>query len=207
MRRNQNQKRSPANTRAPPIQSQLRQLRREISGRPLQPRRAGPNKVSLRPYYPLVLLQSFGTAGTEFVISSKSICLWVSQQLGLGTQALANLVVKIHNIRFWAYQYGPDTDRVNINGEISSLIPTVSDPTDAVTTNPVVHYPVIYKYQDYGTLDEPASAGYEWPLSQREVPIYQDSNFTVATTVANSKDLTVQIYLEWSTAEVNPPQP
>jgi len=171
----------------------------------MQPRRTGPNKVSIRPYYPLVLQRTNATAGAELIISSKLIIKWVTDQLGLTSQAAANMVVKLHNIRFWAFQYGPSEDRVNVNGEISSLIPAVSDPTDPVTMKPVIHYPVIYKFQDFGNLDEPASAGYEWPLSQREVPIYSDSDFTVATVVANSANMTIQIYLEWSTAEVQPP--
>lgn len=177
-------------------------LRRELRGFSVAPRKGGPPRVTLRPYYPLVVQKTHEVATTVLSISPSLVAKWISTQLGFGSQSTANLVFKLKAIRIWSYQYGPADDRVEVNGEIGSLVPTVGDPTSGP---PAVHYPVLYKFQDFGTLDEPAAAGYNWPLNHQQVPLYADSNFDIAEVVSNSKNLTIQLHLEWSTAEVQPP--
>lgn len=140
-------------------------------------------------------------------MTSRLLTAWAVAQLGLTAQAAANMVIKLKSIRFWAFQYGPAVTRAAVYGEIGSLVPNVQDPTIPATEVPAVHYPVMYKFNDQGTLDEPAAAGFQWPVSQQEVPIYQDSDFTIASFASNSADFVAHIHVEWSTAEVMPVPP
>jgi hypothetical protein len=129
----------------------------------------------------------------------------IATQLGLSSQAKANMVVRVREFRCWAYQYGPATDRVDINGEVGTTFPSVSDPVAVPTQTPVIHYGVVQKFRAFGTISEPARYGYTWPLSAQQVPIYQDSDFTLVNLVSNSGNATVHVHVLWSTAEVQPP--
>lgn len=140
-------------------------------------------------------------------INTQSINTWIVNQLGLSVQAQSKLVFRLKEIRFWAFQYGPATDRVEVNGEIGGTIATVSDPVDAQTQNAIVSYPVLYKFQDFGSLDEPAAAGFRWPIAHQQQPLFVTSNFTIAQVSSNSKSWTMHLHLEWSTSEILPPPP
>jgi len=183
-------------------------LRREIRGLAITPRSKGPPKVNLRPWYHLVVERNFPNALAQYDLSAWTVTRWVTEQLGLTTQAAANMVIKLCEIRFWATQQGADAERVAVYGEVASLIPTVEDATPTQPLPPPkVHYPVLYKFRDTGSLDEPAAAGYKWPLSQQETALYSDSNFVFTTVASNVSNFTAHIHLMWSTAEVMPPAP
>merc|ERR1711862_129339 len=185
---------------------EISQLRREIRGFSIT-RNSGPPKINKRPWYPLVVERNFENPTVQYDLTLANLTFYICEQLGLTTQAATNMVVKLQEIRFWATQQGGDTQRVAIYGEVASVVPTVSDGVSTTSTSPAVHYPVLYKFRDTGSLDEPASAGYRWPTYQQATPLYRDSDFVFSTVASNVGNFTVHIHVLWSTAEVMPPVP
>eukprot|EP00494_Astrolonche_serrata_P033782 UN34051 len=151
------------------LQSQLKQLRKELNGYTPRSRNVDPPVINQRPYYSLVVTLDGAAAGMEVLIGVSTLIKRVTEQLGLTSQAAASMVIKLKSVKGWAYQFGPAVDRVSINGEVSSLIPTVSDLTQQTTVNPVINYPVLYRFGDFGTLARPAHFAYVWPKAQQEM--------------------------------------
>lgn len=184
---------------------QIRQLRRELNGYAPKNGAHDPPVVNLRPFYPLVITLDGAGAGVESLFSVSTLVKRVTSQLGLTSQAAANMVLKIKSVRGWAYQYGPDSDRVSLNGEVTSLVPNISDLTSQTTVNPTISYPVIYRFSDFGSLNKPAHFGYVYPKAQQEVILSPDCDFNVLTVASNTVSSTIHFHLEWSTAEIQPP--
>lgn len=184
------------------IHNELRQLRREMNG--YAPKRGpiDPPPVTERPYYPLCVRFDLLGPGEEFVLEVATLVKRATSQLGLTAQASANMVVKLHKIEGWAYQYGPGEDRVAINGEISGLVPNVSDLLTQATVNPSITYPVQYKYIDFGSLNKPAHFAYVWPKSQQQIALNLTSNFVIGTAASNTKNGTLHVHITWSTSGV-----
>jgi len=185
------------------VSTQMRQLRRELNG---YVPRGGPNDppvLNLRPYYSLTISVDMAEPGNETILDISTIIKAVGVQLGLSPQDYSNLVVRLRKIQGWAYQYGATTDRISINGEVSSLVPNISDLATQTTVNPSIAYPVLYKFKDYGSLNKPAHFAYVWPRSQQEIGLQSFSNFVVATLASNTKDSTVHVSLEWTTSGVS----
>lgn len=189
------------------VSSQIRQLRREING--YAPKRGpiNPPVVNLRPYYPLVITIDLAKPGVETTLNVSTIVKIVCSQLGLNAQNYTNLVVRLRKIQGWAYMFGATTDRVSINGEISSLVPNISDITKQVTVNPTIGYPILYKFKDFGSLNRPAHFNYVWPRAQQEVALNYQSDFVVAGLASNTEDSTCHVHLEWSLASIQVPTP
>lgn len=189
------------------VSSQIRQLRREMNG--YAPKRGpiNPPVVNLRPYYPLVITIDLDKPGLETILSVSSIVKIAGNQLGISPQNFPNLVVRLRKIQGWAYMFGATTDRVSINGDISSLIPNISDITKQVTVNPTIAYPIVYTFKDYGSLNKPAHFSYVWPRAQQEVSLNTQSDFVVAGLASNTEDSTCHIHLEWSLASIQVPTP
>jgi len=184
------------------ITSQMRNLRRELNG---YAPRGGPNDppvLNMRPYYSITVSFDMAEPGEETILDVARIIKGLGAQLGLAAQDNANLVVRLRKIQGWAYQYGATADRISINGEISSLVPNISDIATQTTVNPSIAYPVIHKFKDYGSLNKPAHFAYVWPRSQQEIGLQQFTNFVVATLASNTKDSTIHVSLEWSTSGV-----
>jgi hypothetical protein len=186
------------------LQRQITQLRRDFSGFAIRGGAVDPPVVNERPFYPLVVTLDLDAAGSETFITTADLIKGITGQLGLTTQAAVKMVIRVKSIRGWAYMYGGSTDRVSINGELSSLVPNVSDFAQQTTVNPAIVYPIIYKFRDFGSLNQPAHFGYVYPRSMQQVILGQDANFNIATLASNSTNGTVHIHLEWSTAEVQP---
>lgn len=192
--------------RRPTAKQEIALLRRELRGLALTPRFAGPPKVNLRPWYPLVVERNFPNALVQYDISTVLMGNYITIQLGLTTQAAANIVFKLKEVRLWATQQGNSPERVALYGEVGSLVPTVQDAVPSVPpVTPAVHYPIMYKFRDTGSLDEPAAAGWKWPISQQETVLYRDSPFVFLTVASNVNNFTGHFHLQWSTAEVMPP--
>lgn len=144
------------------------------------------------------------TAGNTLFVTANMLIQRIAEQLGLGDQARALMTVKIRSVHGWAYMYGNSTDRVSINGSVSSLVPAIADQLNpSEYTN--ASYPILYKFQDFGTLNRPAHFGYVYPRSMQEVPLTGQSNFTVLACAQNSVNGTVQFQLEWSTSDLANP--
>jgi hypothetical protein len=198
--------RNPQNT----ARGQIRALRRELHGHKLRPQPAGPPQVNLRPWYPLVVDINMPTAATDYQFGPNDIIRAVRTQLGFGANATVNLRVK--RFKAWAYQYGPGLDRVAINADVSSLIPSVSDLDNQATVNPEIFYPLAIKLQDKGNLESPAAIGYEWPMDQQLTPIgsiggNQAGGFTILSIAANTANATLHFHVEWSSTGEAVPQP
>jgi len=161
-----------------------------------------------RPYYPLVVQIDLPSPGVEYNFGCNDIVRYARAQLGLGSQA--NLNVRLKRFKAWAYQYGPGTDRVAINADVSSLIPNVSDYASQASVNPEIFYPLLAKLKDFGNLESPAAIGYEWPMDQSLTPlggVFSSGGFTVISVSANTANATLHLHVEWSSAGESAPQP
>lgn len=187
------------------VHREVTQLRREINGHRTGRHAINPPPVTLRPFYPLRISLDLPEAGVDYAFSLVEIRNRVADQLGLVAQDRDKITVKLQSVHGWAYMYGATTDRVAILGEVSALIPNISDSVNQATENPSISYPVIYKFQDFGTLNRPAHFGYCWPAVMADTPINALSNFTVISVSANSNNATMHINLLWSTAELAAP--
>lgn len=190
------------------VRGQLRTLRRDLTGHKVRPAPAGPPQVNVRPYYPLVLDINLPTAATDYLFGANDIIAAVKTQLGFGANASVN--VKLKRFKAWAYQYGPGTDRVAINADVSSLIPNVSDYASQASVNPEIFYPLLLKLEDKGNLESPAAIGYEWPLDQQLTPIggvFSSGGFTILSIAANTANATLHFHVEWSSTGESAPQP
>lgn len=183
---------------------EITQLRREINGSKSRSHAFDPPVINERPYYPIRISMDIPSAGTTLFVTAAMIVQRVGEQLGLTEQARAAMTIKIHSVHGWAYMYGSSQDRVSVNGSVSSLIPTIADQLNPSSyTNP--SYPIIYKFQDFGTLNRPAHFGYNFPRAMQEIPLTGQSNFTVLAVAQNSVNGTVHFQLEWSTADLANP--
>lgn len=187
------------------VHNEVAQLRREMNGHKIRGHSTNPPIVNLRPYYPLRISMDLPEAGIEYLFSVQSIIKQVGNQLGLSAQAIAVLTIKLRSIHGWAYMYGSTADRVAISGEVSSLVPNVQDTADQITENPAIHYPVIYRFQDFGTISRPAHFGYMFPKMMQEIPLSGQSNFNVLACSQNSVNATVHFELQWSTGDLATP--
>jgi len=192
----------------PTVRQQLRTLRRDLTGHKLRPNPAGPPQVIERPYYPLVVQIDMPAAATDYLFGSNDIVAAVRTQLGFGPQVSLN--VRLKRFKAWAYQYGPDTDRVAINADVSSLVPNVSDYASQASVNPEIFYPLLAKLKDFGNLESPACIGYEWPMNQSLIPlggVFSSGGFTVLSASANTPRATIHLHVEWSSTGESAPQP
>lgn len=187
------------------VHSEVAQLRREMNGHKVRRNTTNPPIINQRPYYPLRISMDLPQPGVEFFFSIQSIINTVGNQLGLSAQAIAVLTIKLRSIHGWAYMYGNTTDRVAIQGEISSLVPNVQDSAAQVTVNPAIHYPIIYRFQDFGTLNRPAHFGYMFPKMMQEIPLSAQSDFVVLACSQNSVNGTIHFDLQWSTGDLATP--
>jgi len=206
MRGNRNQRNAGRGRQsAVAVRQSLAGLRRELHGHRVRNMALEPPVVNERPWYPITLTFDITGASTTFQMDIESITKRLINQLGLSAQDVSKLVVKLNSIHGWAYQYGPAADRVDINGGIASLTPTISD--DVQFTNSVVHYPFEYQFKDFGTISRPAKFGYKWSMTDSQQPLFASSNFIVAVVASNSVNSTLHLNLSWSTLDVAPPVP
>jgi len=187
------------------LEQRLASLQTDINGRVLANRSVDPPRVNLRPYYPLVLSLDAPTAGDELVLFASDLVSGVAKQLGLATETRQRMNVRVQQVRMWGFQYGTASDRVSVNMDVSSLVPTVQD----IAAEPLVavNYPIIAKLKDFGSSAKPAFVGYEWPKSHQLVPLHSNSNFQVVAAASNANNATLLVHVLWSTTDVAPPAP
>jgi len=163
--------------------------------------------VNKRPFNTIKLhfIKETDQVGIAFSITINDIVSLLLSQLGLQTKTSSIVVIKLQRVDAWATSAAGDALRPAVTADISSLVPQLGDP--ATPGNAIVHYPVLKKLTDTGSVSRPARVSYTWPLSQREIPLSKNSNFTVVTFASNVKETDVYFHVHWSTADVSPPVP
>lgn len=166
-----------------------------------------PPAVNKRPFNTIKLhfVKETDQVGIAFSFTVNDIVNLLLSQLGINTQASAIAVVKLQRVDAWGTSSAGDSLRPSVTADISSLVPQLGDP--ATPGNAIVHYPVLKKLTDTGSVSRPARVSYTWPLSQREIPLSKNSNFTVVTFASNVKETDVFFHVQWSTTDVAPPVP
>jgi len=185
----------------------LNRYKREQHGHENKLNMTDPSAVNKRPFNTIKLhfVKQTDEAGIAFSISVEDIIKVLLNQLGLQTQTATIACVKLQRVDAWATSAAGDTLRPACTAEISSLVPQVGDP--ATPGNAIVSYPIIKSLTDTGSVSTPARVSYSWPLSQRDIPLNKNSNFTVGTFSSNTKDSDVFFHVQWSTTDVADPLP
>lgn len=188
------------------VRREVARLRREFSGHKVNRHITNPPVVNMRPFYPLRISLDMPDTGVEYSISVQDLRNRVAGQLGLSDQAKGILTMKLLSVHGWAYMYGSSTDRVAIQGEVSGLVPNIEDSAQQQTQNATINYPIIYRFQDFGTISRPAHFGYHYPLMMQQIPLTGSANFTVISVSNNSTNGTIHFSLLWSTGDLAAPQ-
>lgn len=186
---------------------QLASYKREAHGHTNRLRNLGPPSINLRPFNTMCVhlpINTSGSPGSQVDITVVDITKRILNQLGLVTQDAAILVFKIQRMDVYCVA-APDTttfpDRPSVNALCSSLVPQLANNVTGV--NPV-HYPIIKQLSDQGTITESARVSYSWPLSMRDTPLSNLSNFVVTVLSGNQKFIDVFYHVQWSTTDVSP---
>jgi len=169
---------------------------------------ADPTAVNRRPYNTLKLhfVRDTDETGVAFGLAMTDIVKVLTTQLGLAAQSNSIICIKLQRIDCWATSAAGDTLRPAVTVDVSSLVPTIADPATQPTTA-TIHYPILKKLMDVGSVSRAARVSYTWPLAMRDIPLTQNSNFVVATVSSNTKDTDCFIHVQWSTTEVAEPIP
>jgi len=187
----------------------LNRYKREQHGHENHLAAIDPPPVNTRPFNSIKVhyVQETDQQGIAFDITTQGISKFLLSQLGLTTQAQSIVVMKIRRIDVFATQNQQQDNNVRpaCTIDCSSLVPQLADP--ATPGNAVVFYPILKKLSDIGSQSKPARVSYTWPLSQSDVPVTQQANFTVCTISSNVKATDVYIHLHWSTTDVGVPTP
>lgn len=185
----------------------LNRYKREQHGHANELRAPDPSKVNRRPFNTIKLhfVKETDQVGIAFAITVQDVVKVLLNQLGMATQTGSLVTVKIQRIDAFATSAAGDTLRPSITMQLSSLVPQLYDP--ATAGNAVVHYPIIKDLTDTGSVSHPARVSYTYPLSQRDMPLTQNSDFTVGTFSANTRDSDVFFHVQWSTTDVAAPVP
>lgn len=189
------------------FEAALGRYKREQHGYENKLQAIDPPAVNKRPYNTVKLhfIKETDQVGIAFSFTVNDIVNLLLSQLGLQTQTSAIVVVKLQRVDAWATSAAGDGLRPAVTADISSLVPQLGDP--ATPGNAIVHYPVLKKLTDTGSVSHPARVSYTWPLSQRNIPLSKNSNFTVVTFASNVRETDVFFHVHWSTADVSPPVP
>jgi len=185
----------------------LNRYKSEQHGHENRLRMIDPTPVNKRPYNSIKLhfVKETDEVGVAFAISVEDIVKVLLNQLGLQAQTATLVTVKLQRVDAWSTSAAGDTLRPAVTAEVSSLVPQLGDPLSP--GNAIVHYPVIKSLTDTGSVSNPARVSYSWPLSQRDIPLNKNSNFTVATFSSNTRDSDIFFHVQWSTTDVADPIP
>jgi hypothetical protein len=195
--------RGPSNKGTVSIQRQLNSLRRSITGYETKLKNPDPKPVNRRPFYPLVVGQTYVTSGAAISLTVVDIVKALSGQLALAAQDTTIIVIKIQRIDCYAISKADSSVRPSISADFSSLVPTLNDPTTPSVAG--VSYPVISRLNDVGSVSRAAAVSYTWPQNMRAMPLSSQSNFTVLDFSTNLTEMDARIHLQWSTLDVASP--
>jgi hypothetical protein len=164
-----------------------------------------PSSVNKRPYNTVKLhyVNDSDQIGIAFSFTVGDVVKLLLNQLGMATQTGTVVTIKLQRVDAWATSAAGDTLRPSVTADFSTLVPQVGDP--ATPGNAIIHYPVIKKLTDTGSVSYPARVSYSWPLSQRDIPMNANSDFTIGTFSSNTKETDVYFIVQWSTTDVAAP--
>jgi hypothetical protein len=185
------------------VHRQLTNLKRSMAGHENKLRRVDPGPVNRRPYYPLVVGQTFVSSGAAISLSVVEIIKALTTQLQLSAQDTSIITIKLQRIDCFAISKADSSVRPSLSVDFSSLIPTLNDPTTPSVAG--VSYPHIMRLNDVGSVGKAASASYTWPQNMRAMPLSNQSNFNIIDFSTNLTEMDCRIHLLWSTADVATP--
>jgi hypothetical protein len=139
----------------------------------------------------------------EYGFSPEDICTYLVNQLGLSTQTLSRLNIRLKRVDLFCAPAGGATDRPSVSLVVSSTMPSIGDP--ATPGNAEVWYSVLKTIQDNGNLSEVAKASFTWPGAMADLPLSAQSKFTVVSAVANLPFASIRFHVDWNTTDVSPP--
>lgn len=183
---------------------QIATLKRQMHGHANKLNHAAPPQITKRPWFPLVLDYVTPNAGTETFFTPSEIISILVSQLGLPSQATANMNIRLHRVDVYGMAVASSTDRPAVTLDASSLVPSLGDP--ATPGNAEVFYSIIKKLTDQGNLSEAAKVSYTWPSHMADHPMSAQTVFSVAATSGNVPNLLTRFHLHWSTTDSATPQ-
>lgn len=185
------------------MQQKFNALKRSLTGYETKMRRLDPPPVNRRPYYPLVIGQTYVSDGSALEVQVKDVVKALSTQLGLSAQTATALTVKMQRVDCYAVSKADSSVRPSISVDYSSLVPCLGDPTTPGVAE--VSYPHIKRLNDVGSVAAAATTSYTWPQAMRDIPLTQQSNFTLFEFSTNLTEVDVRIHVLWSTSDVASP--
>jgi hypothetical protein len=128
----------------------------------------------------------------------------LTTQLGLPSQASSIINIKVQRVDAYTMSTGASTDRPAISMDVSSVTPSIGDPT--TPGNAEVFYGIMKKLSDQGNLSDAAKVSYTWPTAMADVPLSSQSVFALASVAGNQPNTAVRFHLLWSTTDIATPQ-
>lgn len=174
-------------------------LKRSMHGHANKLSHVAPPQISRRPWYPLVLDYVTPTAGTETFFSPSEIITILVSQLGLPSQATANMNIRLNRVDVYGMAVAGSTDRPSVSMDVSSLVPSLGDPATPGAAQ--IFYPILKKLADQGNLSESAKVSYTWPSHMADHPMSAQTEFTVVATSGNVANLLTRFHLHWSNTD------
>ena len=183
----------------------VRDLTRELHGHENKLRSLDPPPTNRRPYYSIVVSQTFTSDGTAIGITVQNVIKSLLDQLGLPSQAASAITVKLQRADFYAISKADTDVRPSLTCDYSSLSPTIADPTTPGSA--IVSYPLLKRLIDLGGVSSCAKVSYSWPLHMRDIPLTNTANFVVCETASNLTEIDARFHLQWSSADIATPTP
>jgi len=179
-------------------------LKREMHGHENNIRHVAPPQHTIRPWYPLIVEYIEANAGVAVMFSPKDIISTLVVQLGLPTQATSCINIKLRRVDVYAMPTGAAKDRPGVYLDVSSIIPSIGDPTNPGAAE--VFYGILKKLTDQGNLGEAAKCSYTWPSHMADIPVSFNSVFQVVASSGNMPSTLTRFHVLWSTTDVAPPR-
>lgn len=192
------------NRRGMSNRSRINMLKREMHGHENNIRHVAPPQHTPRPWYPLIVQFIEPTAGVSAMFTPADIISRLCVQLGLPTQASANINIKLRRVDVYAMPTGSSTDRPAVFLDASSITPSIGDPATPGAAE--VFYGILKKLSDQGNLSDAAKASYSWPSHMADLPMSFNSVFQVVATSGNMANTLTRFHVMWSTTDVAPPK-
>lgn len=183
---------------------QIGMLKRQMQGHSNRINHVAPPQITKRPWYPLVVDFIEPTAGVGVFFTPAEIITVLIQQLGLPTQALSALNIKIHRVDVYSMAVASSTDRPACSLDASAVTPSIGDPASPGAAE--IFYPIMKRLTDQGNLSEAAKCSYSWPKHMADQPLSSQSIFTLIGSSGNQPNTLTRFHLLWSSTDVAAPK-
>lgn len=181
----------------------LSALKSNLHGHANNLRSQDPPRINRRPYQTLVVQQTLVGAGAAIAVQVSGVVKALLGQLGLAVQDATLINIKLQRCDCWAVSKADSSVRPALNTDFSSLIPAIGDPT--TPGNAIVAYPKIKRLEDIGGVASAARVSYTWPLSMRDIPLTQQSDFVLIETSSNMTEIDIFWHVQWSPSDIASP--